>query len=253
MSSPIGKRFGQQADRYDAVSSVQRELALKLWESMRPHVPMGCQRILDIGAGTGHLTQLLAQSIPNELHILDLSSAMLEAAQRLLHTTHPLQQLHLHCENVETWQPSQQPFQVIASSAALQWFENVPKFLAHTANWLAPQGILGLATFGPQTLHELHLAYAAATGVPLEPGTHMISEDVLQATLRNQGFHILTSHHCLATMDHEKPRQMLRDLKSMGVTGNQRQQHLTRQSLQRLQALLPSISTWELVWTVAQR
>ena len=259
--NPIGHRFGLQATRYDAVSEVQQYLAAQLWKSAQPWLPSPLAATLDIGSGTGHLALHLAQAKPQELHLLDLSASMLSEAQAHLEASGATVPLRLHVADAEIWSPAvdQPPFDFIGSSAALQWFCDLPRFLERLRTWKKATGVVALATFGPQTLCELHAAYVQATGMELHGGTRMQTPASLILALQNAGFQIHTSGCELYHMPHSSARGMLGDLKSMGVTGGT-SKALTRTQLRTLEAVLEQDavadnrqirSTWELVWVVA--
>ena len=119
---------------------------------------------------------------------------------------------------------------------------------------------MALATFGPRTLEELSSAYLAATGRELVRGTRFVSDKGLAGLCRKAGLSVVDSATCLYTSEHDSPREFLRSLKHMGVTGatgpGLRRSEIAHLE-QRLAATGDSESpvkiTWELVIVVAQK
>ena len=262
-TNQVGRQFGRQATRYDAVSGIQALLASKLWKSIAGLAPQSIGSVLDIGAGTGHLSIRLAKLKPTSIHLLDLSAEMLAEARARLLADASDAEIYLHQANAEQWKPTPAStrFDLVASSAAIQWFHDLDLFCQRAASWTSSRGLVALATFGPRTLNELNSAYFAATGQALTPGTRMVSANELQASLERAGLSVRIVETQVSFTEHESPIAVLRDLKSMGVTGANARSSLTRTSLEQLESELKQSSlqsdgkircTWELVWAVAE-
>ena len=89
----------------------------------------------------------------------------------------------------------------------------------------------------------------------------MVSANELQASLERAGLSVRIVETQVSFTEHESPIAVLRDLKSMGVTGANARSSLTRTSLEQLESELKQSSlqsdgkircTWELVWAVAE-
>ena len=76
----VGKRFDAAAATYDKHSAIQWSVARRLlWEIEKGPAP---KRILEIGCGTGLLTEQLRERFPAaEVHALDISAAMVARAR----------------------------------------------------------------------------------------------------------------------------------------------------------------------------
>lgn len=213
----VRQRFDRHAKEYDRFAEVQRvmadELVERMCQTIRPPssegTPQGtlpnteslfynidldrmtassteevscAVRILDIGCGTGMLSERLARAFPGaELTLVDLSPRMLElASTKLTHAGVSPANIHLITADAEAWLESacgqkgsgRPAFDIIASSAAFQWFNSPEATTRRLLQLLAPGGILAFATFLPGTVRELHDAFRQAEallGLPAQP------------------------------------------------------------------------------------
>ncbi|MBP7275114.1 MAG: methyltransferase domain-containing protein [Kiritimatiellae bacterium] len=258
-SASVSRRFGRAAATYDDAARVQaeaaRRLVAQLYDAPTP------DRILDAGCGSGRLTRELAARFPRaRITAMDVSGRMLESAARL----HPA---HLPVEWVQgdfqRFHPSE-PFDLVASSSALHWAENLREAVSRCASHLAPGGRLAVSIMLEGTLRELHAARAAAApdadpraALPLladlREAAHAAGVDVLRG-----GDYELTSHHAGA-------QPVLVALHAMGLTGGARfrpRRPLTRRELRQLcenyeresraaDGTIPA--TYRIGWVIASR
>ena len=263
-SNPIGHRFGLQAIRYDQVSRVQRMLAQNLWDATKPYLPTMVDHAFDVGCGTGHMALHLASAQPMQLHLLDLSPEMLASAHARVKAEFPGQDLAVQQGDAEKWTPSLRfsHNSVVATSATLQWFSNLPGFMQRMAANAEPGALFAFATFGPETLEELHDAYQETMGKPLRSGAHMLSMETLVMAMTQLGLTILENDRALHQAPMESPRALMHELKQMGVTGGNHAPTLTRERLRALEDAIRRNATqdngklactWELVWVVARK
>jgi malonyl-ACP O-methyltransferase BioC/dethiobiotin synthase len=174
----IGARFGAAAPAYEDHASVQRQAAERLAGdiALLPLPPR--PRILEIGCGTGLLTQALARRIgPADWTVTDIAPGMLAAAQlgpalpgqaryQLLDGEHPA--------------GLEGGYDLICSSLAVQWFSDLNAGLGRLAALLAPGGCLAVATLADGTFQEWQAAHAAAglaAATPRYPAAAAIHPD----------------------------------------------------------------------------
>lgn len=102
-----------------------------------PDVP-AARRVVDLGAGTGHLTALLAQRWPGaEVTGVDGDPAMAARAR----ADHP--DLAWITTDLTTWEPAG-PVDVLYSNAALHWLDGHDTLFPRMRSWLAPGGVLAV-------------------------------------------------------------------------------------------------------------
>jgi malonyl-CoA O-methyltransferase len=159
----VGRAFAAAPD-YDGNARIQREVAQALADRIAALDLPPNPRVLEIGCGTGFLTQALA-ALGGDWLVTDLSPEMLERCRERLGTSgrHRFAVL-----DGEYGTPEGGPFDLICSSLAVQWFDDAPAALSRMAGWLAPGGHLLITTLGPGSFAEWRKAHEAEG---LEPGT----------------------------------------------------------------------------------
>ena len=158
--SRLVRAFDAAAATYDANAPIQRAAAERLADRVTA-LPLSARpRVLEIGCGTGFLSQALRRRIPAaDWTLTDLSPAMLaacrtgldnpkDAAFRVMDGEHP---------DLE----ASERFDLICASLAFQWFENLPAALRRLSGLLQPGGWLAFATLAEGTLAEWGAAHAA--------------------------------------------------------------------------------------------
>jgi len=145
------KGFDEQAGVYDSAALVQAEVARRLAERLGG----APRRVLEIGCGTGLLSAHLAARFPGaNLVLTDISPQMLVQARARLGAGATYRVMD------GQWPESAEKFEVIASSLAFQWFDDLPGALARLGGLLAPGGVLMFATLGRKSFAQWRQAHA---------------------------------------------------------------------------------------------
>ncbi len=166
--------FNRHAHEYDQYAHVQLQMVHSLIGKMKENRLSADRRnILEIGCGTGRLTEQLAIQFP-QAHIvaLDLSERMIEQAKTRLSAL-PTQVTWVQAD-AEAWvQQSQTTFDLIISNATFQWFTDTAITIKRLLSLLNEQAVLAFATFLPGTFVELEQSFAeAAQQLGLANGKH---------------------------------------------------------------------------------
>lgn len=155
----LQKRFNGAAVSYDQYASVQKKMAQQLLSIMKKHYhKMSSIRILELGCGTGYLTEQLAVSFPNaEIIAIDFAESMIAVAK----TRNHVESVTFRCEDIEHLTLSES-FDVIISNATFQWLNDLQTTVKSLYRYLFEGGLLLFSTFGDQTFQELHTAFQNA-------------------------------------------------------------------------------------------
>lgn len=142
MTDTVSEKFSKGAAHYDQHAEIQRIVALqvagRLMQEWRFSAGETCypKQILDIGCGTGFVTQGLAEAFSSsEIYALDLSEEMLKQLKKNVPSAVPILA-------DASKLPFVAGFDLIASSMCLQWMENPSETLEHWRNLLLPHGVL---------------------------------------------------------------------------------------------------------------
>lgn len=146
----LGRNFGRQAGRYDQHARVQRHMAEQLIRQLQAR-DRPWKRILEIGCGTGYLTERLRKTFPRaHLTALDLAPAVIQEARRRLGKDPRLAWVVADGE-----QPLGGSFDLITSNSVFQWFSQPAQTCRQYWERLNPGGWLIFSTLGPATFQEL--------------------------------------------------------------------------------------------------
>lgn len=156
----VRRHFGRRARVYDRYAEVQRAMADALLARLADveEEPEAVRAVLDVGCGTGFLTEKLLARYPQARCIaVDLAEEMLDVARERLDSS----RVQWVCADIEQWAPDERVDRIV-SNATFQWLTDPAGTLRTLAACLAPGGMLAFATFGPRTFWELDCAFVAA-------------------------------------------------------------------------------------------
>jgi malonyl-CoA O-methyltransferase len=105
---------------------------------------------------------------------------------------------------------------VLFSNLCIQWIDDLPALFAEFRRVLRPGGYLAFSTFGPDTLHELRAAWAAADSTPhVSAFAHIgqVGDALIAAGFRDP---VLDTEHF--TLRYTVAADLMRELKAIGAT-----------------------------------
>jgi len=257
----IRRNFARRAGSYDRHADTQRYMAQELLGRAGEWVSrVSC--ILEIGCGTGYLTQQLRQvNAQARVVALDLDVALLEVARRRLGPDPRLTWLVADGESF-----GRGSFDLIISNATFQWLTLPEATLAAYFRCLKPGGVLAFSTLGPRTFQELgtSLRQAARTlnlaTVPEIAAQGFLAAESWQGLLSRAGFPQINLARQLITVDYPTVRQFLSSLQATGATNPQPRPFSSRLLKTMIEAYGAkyahngSVSvTYEIIWALAQR
>ncbi|MFF2484666.1 malonyl-ACP O-methyltransferase BioC [Paenibacillus sp. NPDC058071] len=234
----IRRQFNRSAaGSYDTHANVQRDMAKKLMQSLKPWTS-GKNRneinILEIGCGTGTLTEMLLNEWPNaSITAIDIAPAMIKAAEERIRLNSQnnvsnnnerssrVQFLHA---DIEMWAANAPigSFDLIVSNACFQWLSDPQQTLEYLNRLLCPGGLLTFTTFGPETFRELHLSfqevYLAAGMEYQRHGLSFQTAEQWRDFLTKSKFHSIQYEQYCRSEEYASAREFLLAVKAQGAS-----------------------------------
>jgi len=217
----IAAAFAHARD-YDRHARVQRKVAEELADRIAALPLPSSPRVLEIGCGTGFLTQALhTRGLRGEWLVTDIAPAMVERCRTRMAGAPGMTFAEL---DGEYGTPECGPFDLICSSLALQWFDDAPAALERMRGWLTPGGHVMAATLGEGSFAEWRAAHAAeglTAGTPPFPPASAFTGASVQRNAEQ----------------HSGAREFLHALKAIGAgTADPAHRPLSPRALRRVMA-----------------
>lgn len=256
----VRRSFDRAAASYDRVAVLQREVGARLLERL-DYIRLQPAIVVDVGAGTGHLSKALAQRYKGaQIVALDLAPNMLRTARRHAGLLARLRRAQTFvCGDAERLPLAKGSADLVFSNVTLQWCNNLDAVFSEFRRVLKPGGLLLFSTFGPDTLKELRAAWAhadTAQHVSAFIDMHDVGDALQRAAFADPVMDVER-----LTLTYADVRQLMQELKSLGagnaaagrargLTGKQRLRSMTdAYERERRAGVLPA--TFEVVYGLA--
>lgn len=201
----VAERFSRASQTYSDNAGVQSRSARKLWDMLQNHLPhnASCGLVVEIGAGSGMLTQLYQDKLPiDRLLLWDIAS--------ISHAPLPsCAELRICDAESEINSLADNSADLILSASTLQWFNSPEHFVARASAKLKPGGVMALMFYAPGTFSQL----AESTGMSLS----YPAPEALTAEAAKAGLVVLDAVTDEETLKFDSPLDVLRHLKLTGV------------------------------------
>jgi malonyl-CoA O-methyltransferase len=226
----IAQSFGQAALAYHVQASLQQDCAAKLLALLELcEVPPGV--VLEVGCGTGFLTQRLCDRFPHHpLHITDLSADMLRFCQTHLQVAPdraPVSFRQMDGEILE----GHECYGLIVASFVIQWFKQPVESLLGWLERLKPNGILCLAFPTSDSFPEWRQV-CESLQIPFTANFLPHPQLLTQALSRfSQDIYLQEEIFCTT---HRNASDFFRGLKSIGASVNTSGQKLSAPEMKKL-------------------
>jgi malonyl-CoA O-methyltransferase len=215
----IQRNFARRGASYDRHARIQQWMAAELLRGCREALLLA-RRILEVGCGTGHVTELLRQANPHAaLVALDLEVSLLQRARSRLGRDTGVQFVAADGESFTGGS-----YDLIVSNSVFQWFILPEETMREYYRMLRPGGCLAFAILGPATFQELAASFQEAAGaLPLAESPEVAavsfsSEEKWQRFLANAGFQEVALQREVRTETHPTVQDFLRALQATGAT-----------------------------------
>ncbi|HIE40910.1 MAG TPA: malonyl-ACP O-methyltransferase BioC [Thiomicrorhabdus sp.] len=248
----IKQHFSHAAPSYEEAAVLQKVIAERMDERLEL-TTLKTQTILDVGAGTGFLTEKLIARYPHaNLFAIDLSLSMLQQAHPRLQTARfPWLGTNILCKtaataiNADAYQLpfANQSVDLITSNLMLQWCDDLDAVFQEFRRVMRPEGLLMFSTFGPDTLKELRHAWKTADPEQEHVNQFIDMHDIGDALIRN-GFGQPVMDIELFTLTYDQPINVLKDLKAIGATHANQQRRQGLMGKHRFKTMLNAYETF---------
>lgn len=155
----VARHFSLSAQTYDDCTPVQKSMSERLLKSVSKAFSISMsgkpKRILEIGCGTGYLTQGLSTLYPDaQITAVDIAHSMVDETSQRCPGAEVIQ------ADAEEYLANVQPnFDLIISSSTFQWFTEPYQAVMTAHSCLTESGLFALASFGQNTFHELRRSF----------------------------------------------------------------------------------------------
>jgi len=232
--SLVRASFDKAAQHYEEVAVLQREVGQRMMQRLEL-IKIAPERILDVGAGTGVQSNLLAERYQHaQITSLDLSANMLLQGRK--NPSQPRQIVHV-CGDAERLPFANESLDMIFSNLTLQWCNNLDYAFFEFQRVLKPGGLLLFSTLGPDTLRELRNSWRSVddySHVNAFMDMHDIGDGLMRFLFADP---VMDVEHI--TLTYQDVYRLMKDLKSLGahnVTAGRPAGLMTKSRLSAMQA-----------------
>ena len=209
-NKPLGENKAAKVARdYDRGAFLQLEIAKRLLDKANT-IKADPSTIVDLGAGTGIMTQLLTDKFPEaEIIAVDGSEQMCAEAMKK-------QGFKTICADFKSLPLSDWACNAIYSNLMLQWVTDHAQVFAEVNRVLSSGGCFIFSTFGPDTLTEAKQAWAKVD--EYKPINDFANMQHTADLLAKQGMIDVVVSREIITVKYSDPKKIFQDLKNLGAT-----------------------------------
>lgn len=203
--SQVRTAFNKASNNYEDHAFLQKEVANRLDQKLNI-ISSNSAVILDLGAGTGLLSQQLSE------RFTDSTIIALDFAQNSLKNNSTNKKI---CADAYHLPLADNSVDLVISSLMMQWCPDLKQLFSEIHRVLKNDGLILFSTFGPDTLKELKKSWSVVdndTHVNTFTDMHDIGDQLL-----NTGFQSPVMEMETLTLTYQTVIDLLRDLKAIGA------------------------------------
>lgn len=206
----VEQAFSGAAATYDEAAVLQYEVAVELLEILKKS-GVHPRSMLDIGCGTGRVTQELAHYWSIPVTAIDCASGMIDYAERYYSES----SIHYVCADVEAFSFPSAHYDLVWSNFALQWCVDLAGILQKIHDSLVDSGVLAFTLPGKDTLQELKTLWRSMDHY--DHVNDFISEKSLLNLLKQTDFEIIVFSRQQKIQWYPEVKSIVRALRQVGV------------------------------------
>jgi malonyl-CoA O-methyltransferase len=248
----IRQAFSDSAFQYEILSSLQKEIGRELTKKIE--IEESFSHILDVGMGTGWLTNRLALLFPEAKVVgIDFADGMVEEAKK---KEGDFSSIQADARNLPF---QEKTFDIIVSNLAYQWVEDLAEAFRSSFTVLKPKGKIYLTIFGKNTLKELFTALEQSEGP--KAITRLAGQTQIEAALNQAGFQNLETSSETIKVHFKDMMALVKWLKEIGANVLQKDIYVGRDLLARANEYYKEhfkdswgvYASFEVIWVKAEK
>lgn len=258
VSRKVRRSFSRAAVHYEQLATLQQSIGFRLLKAIAHKKP---QSILDIGMGTGWLTENLCAQFPNaEIVGMDFAEGMIECARK----KNPYFRIVQADAGALPFRGG--TFDMAISNLTYQWVDNLGEAFGAVYKTLKKNGFFYLTSFGPKTLHELFLTLEKCTAAEFEgpalANERLAGKEDITNTILKSGFcdfHVTTE---IFRAYFPAAAMLLKWLKTIGANASEKRLFIGKKLLADINNFYAKnfsdnkarvYATFEVVWARAKK
>lgn len=205
----VKQRFDRVAKTYDDYALIAKDVAQRLLSRLQA-IKIEPQHIVDLGCGTGVMTQLLESQYP------DVKVTGIDLSQNMLNEFKKKHQWITHCTAASVLPFPDKTVDLVVSSLMLPWVENSEQVFKEVRRVLKDDAIFVYSTFGPDTFTEFRQAWAQVDNnahVHIALDMHDIGDQMLHAGFKDPVMDVER-----VTLKYKSFVSMMEEIKKAGLT-----------------------------------